>query len=120
MKEEASEWLEQAEEDFETAEFLVDSGKTEQGGFFLQQAAEKALKAMLLEKDGDYPYEHNLVKLAKDLDVPDEYIDVFPVLNSLYVGSRYPDQHTSDIQNLEQIKSKVEEFLEWMKRQLEE
>lgn len=60
--------------------------------FASQQAAEKALKALILEQTGNPPPRvHSITKLADlagvQADVPQQALD----LDDYYVGMRYPD-----------------------------
>ena len=65
MREETKNWLKQAEMDFETAKGNVEIKKYYATAFFCQQTAEKALKAMALEKLREPARSHNLLELAK-------------------------------------------------------
>jgi HEPN domain-containing protein len=84
--EEADEWLEKAESDFGQAQAAFKREDFSYAGFWMQQAAEKALKALLLDKFEEYPYSHNLLGLSQNLDVPDHHKDYFPELNTVYTN----------------------------------
>lgn len=57
---EASRWLRYAQEDLETAERLLGSGIPRQVCWLSQQSAEKALKAVLVLLQADFPRTHDL------------------------------------------------------------
>lgn len=118
--EEGREWIREAESDLEAARILRDGSKENISAFHLQQAVEKALKGLLLDTEGDYPYIHNLVELSKDIDPPDRFLDAFSELNPVYYSTRYPDQTGDKVENLEKLTTDVEEFIEWATEQLEE
>lgn len=59
------EWLRKADEDLAVAEYLVSSMRPHFGaaGFHAQQAAEKYLKAFLVDRQIEFPKTHDLDKL---------------------------------------------------------
>lgn len=120
MKEEAESWIQKAEEDFDTAKYNFEGGKEDVTMFFSHQAVEKALKALSIERRGDYPYSHNLVRLSKGEDISDEILKMFAELNPVYTGFRYPDEESPKFENPERVLEKVGEFLEWTRKRLEE
>lgn len=120
MKESTKEWMDKAENDLDTAKFNFEGGKTDVAMFFCHQAIEKALKALSIERGSDYAYSHNLVRLSKEKDVPDEMLNVFADLNPVYTGFRYPDEESPEFENPNETLEKSERFLEWTRRQLKE
>jgi HEPN domain-containing protein len=56
-------WLRLADEDLAMARLALDRGIYRQTCFHAQQAAEKALKALLLVRRGTYPRTHSLEDL---------------------------------------------------------
>lgn len=91
MRPEAAAWLAKAEEDLADARYLADGGREGAAAFAAQQAAEKALKALLIEREGDFPRVHDLVKLARLLQAPPEVEAAGKRLSPAYVAYRYPD-----------------------------
>ncbi|HXH23317.1 MAG TPA: HEPN domain-containing protein [Dehalococcoidia bacterium] len=88
---------------------------TSQGGFFsrtcfaAQQAAEKALKAYLLERTRDYPQLISLLSLAVELDA--RFAQLKPdcdVLDEYYLPSRYPLVRPSRTFELEDAQDAIE------------
>jgi HEPN domain-containing protein len=56
VKEETERWLGKAKEDLGDARFNVGGGRGRLGAFMLQQALEKGLKALHIERSGRYEY----------------------------------------------------------------
>ncbi len=96
MNEAATRWMEQASEDLETAQILLDSARFGPCAFYCQQAAEKALKAVLYNA-GERPWGHNISSLLDQIcvvlniepsGVPDAEASA---LEEHYMRPRYPD-----------------------------
>jgi len=93
MRNEAKLLWEQALEDLETAEVLIEVKRYYASVFFSQQATEKALKAWYIESKREFPPKtHSLLRLSNELGIEDEgIIDAVLDLNPEYVVTRYPD-----------------------------
>lgn len=93
MRPEAEEWLRAAEDDLEDARILLRAGRYAGAAFHAHQAAEKALKAAIVELRRELPpHIHNLVRLADILGIRDEEIlEALRRLNPHYRVARYPD-----------------------------
>lgn len=91
MRKESSRLWEQAQEDLDTAEKLLHVGKYYASVFFSEQAAEKALKVMYLEKKRRMTFTHDLVELAEELGAPEDVSQAAAELSPDYVMTRYPD-----------------------------
>jgi len=89
--EEVKKWFSKANEDFDTAKYNLKGRRFNAALFFLQQSAEKALKAFYIKKFKDSIKTHDLIILAKKLDAPDEIIKYCKELNPAYIYTRYPD-----------------------------
>jgi len=89
------EWLKHAQSDIRLAHLALDAEiLPEQICFHAQQAAEKALKAVLLHKRVDFPFTHDLdelveVSLNAGITVPVELHDIGS-LTPYAVQARYP------------------------------
>lgn len=116
MKPETEKWLEKAEKDLEDGVFNYENERDEVAGFLLQQAVEKALKALQIERTGEHEFEHNLVELSRDL-VPSRFDKLMAELTPVYTGFRYPDVDF-ELENLGDLKERTEELLKWIKKQL--
>jgi HEPN domain-containing protein len=118
MATEADEWLEKAEEDLETANYLIQGSKNQPAAVFLQQSIEKSLKAVMVAKDQELDFTHNLLTLANKVKLPEEKTKYFARLNTAYTGARYPNSQESTIQNIGKIKEQAEEVIKWTEKQL--
>ncbi|MFZ2455319.1 MAG: HEPN domain-containing protein [Candidatus Altiarchaeia archaeon] len=120
MKAEAAIWLSKAEEDLDAARYNLAGCKYNVCVFLSQQAAEKALKALLIKKEGDLIRAHDLVLLARRLNAPKNILESSKELAPAYTYSRYPDM--PEIKDID-IKSKIfidyaEGIIKWVKKQL--
>lgn len=97
MKPETESWLKQAEEDLKYADAATTDAFYAWACFACQQAAEKALKALLIEHDVEFPRTHQLITLAQHAErtapsVKDLRAQL-DVLNQYYAPTRYADLH---------------------------
>ncbi|MBS1263949.1 MAG: hypothetical protein MAG715_01144 [Methanonatronarchaeales archaeon] len=117
---EAARWIKQAREDRETADFLSESGRYAHASFLYQQAVEKGLKAVLLEKEAGLPRVHDCFVLAKKAEAPHGVVQKADVLTPYYFRTRYPD--TADVEiaeeDIEDIREAVKEVFRWIEKQL--
>jgi len=81
----------QARADIATATTLLDAGIYYASVFFSQQAAEKALKASLLERLGKSHKGHNLIAMADELQAPVEIMNAAAELNAEFLATRHPE-----------------------------
>lgn len=98
MDEQATEWLSYAAADLSVAEELLDTHPTI-SAYHAHQAAEKGLKALQIERSGDFERTHDLVRLYRALDVPKEFRSVLEDLNPADTAARYPDGRLSNSTN---------------------
>ena len=93
---EALRWLRAADDDLKTADVLKKAGQFAHCCFHSQQAAEKALKAVLYDRDAD-PWGHSVAKLLGSMrDITGTAVDQTRhahalVLDRFYVPTRYPN-----------------------------
>ena len=83
-------WWSQAQRDLEAAEASLKAGFYEWAAFQAQQAAEKALKA-LVQFRGGQAWGHSLTRLAEELEAPEEVLQACQKLDLLYIPTRYPN-----------------------------
>jgi HEPN domain-containing protein len=81
----------QSKADMTTAVTLRDAGIYYASVFFAQQAAEKALKAAIINRLGRNPRGHNLITFANDLNAPLEVMNSAAELNIEFLSSRNPE-----------------------------
>jgi HEPN domain-containing protein len=91
LREEVKNWLEQAREDYRSAEYNHNGRKYYVAAFLCQQSVEKALKALALAKLKEIPRSHSIVYLSKMVKVPPKMLSGIRNLNSEYMTTRYPD-----------------------------
>lgn len=125
MRKEVQNWLDQAADDFDAAEFNLRGGKYYVAAFLCQQAVEKALKALFLsEKKGEVPQSHSLIYLATNTGVPKRFYSFLRELTPKYVDTRYPDAAVDlpsriyDLENTQGVLEKSREVLEWISKRL--
>lgn len=117
MKEETKKWLDKAEKDLDDGVFNFENGREEVAAFLFHQAVEKALKAFQIESREEHDYSHDLLSLS-DGTAKNKYKKLMKELNPVYTGFRYPDVGLKKIENLEEIRYKTEELLEWTRKRL--
>ena len=94
MKETTRRWLQTADNDLAVARLAHTNGFYNQCVFHCQQAVEKVLKAIWIERLGEtHPRTHNLAHLALQLrlDVSDEQLTILQDLADQYLPSHYAD-----------------------------
>ena len=122
-------WLELCDNDMSTAKVLFQSGHYLPMGFFCHMIAEKALKAVVAYKTNELPPRiHGLVKLAVKGDIFDimsaEQLQLLDTLTPMQIEARYPDDEGVEVISLtstegEQLLKETEDFLCWIRQQLE-
>lgn len=91
LRSESARWLAQALDDHKAANVLLAANQFAQAGFYAQQAAEKAVKAVLISLDLD-PLGHSIAKLVEGVGPEfDALRDAASALDKLYIPTRYPD-----------------------------
>ncbi|MFH1751504.1 MAG: HEPN domain-containing protein [archaeon] len=125
MREQASNWLKQAEYDLDVAQANLEIKKYYVAAFYSQQCAEKALKALGMVKLRENFSGHNLVKLAKTLKLPSDILSALIDLNPDFIVSRYPDAANgipAQMYDLKKSKRKVlfaEKVFKWVQSRIE-
>ena|SRR5438094_872232 len=87
----AGAWMARASEDLVAASVLFDRGLFSHAAFHAQQAAEKALKGLVIARGGGLARTHDLDRLARDGKAPQPVADAAAFLTGFYTASRYPD-----------------------------
>lgn len=118
-------WLEQADYDMDTAQFLFDGGRCFYAVFMCHLSIEKALKGLYQARLGATPPRtHSLIYLLDAIEIkPGEAIAKFLVkLGEAHVATRYPE----DLETLQQnytrpvvgeIVGESRKALEWIRAQ---
>ena len=117
------EWLEQAEEDLKTAEYMLKGGYNVYAVFFCHLAIEKALKGLYFKRTQLVPPKtHNLLYLLEKINEKPT-ADIFKfimTINEVHIITRYPEDYKRIQQEfpLEFISSaltKSRETIKWIK-----
>ncbi len=99
MREETTEWLASAAEDLTAAQVLCDAGQYHAMALHAQQAVEKALKGLLVERTGELPARtHDLRRIGAEVGVPPEMLARLVELYAYYLAGRYPGTAHGDAQ----------------------
>ncbi|MCL5270932.1 MAG: HEPN domain-containing protein [bacterium] len=89
-----AEWLRIADEDMERSEIMLSHHNPVGAGFYLQQAVEKYLKALLILYGWTLRKTHDLPVLLTELGNYDRgydsYLDICEEISQLYWAERYP------------------------------
>jgi len=93
IREQALWWLGVAERDLKRAKSSLEEGDKGAATFWSQQAAEKALKAVLLATKGDFPETRSIRRLFQELGsnlgLSDEELEEAYELTQFYYLPRY-------------------------------
>jgi len=97
MKEETEIWIKKADEDFRAVELLLQYNDSPASVicFHCQQAAEKYLKAYLVDHEVEFPRTHDLILLIEGFILKfdnsfNEFTEIAGSLNEYAIASRYP------------------------------
>lgn len=119
MKEETEKWLKKAAHDIETAKYNFSGRIMDAAVFYSQQAAEKALKALQIERLGRFDKIHDLVRLAESINANKAILRLCDKISPSYFVSRYPDMEEEyDASEVKEILEASEEVLAWIKKEL--
>jgi len=120
MRKEAQNWFNQAEDDFDGAEFNYRGEKYYIAAFLCQQAFEKALKALLINETASFPKVHDLTRLARLARAPKDIITLCSKINPGYTASRYPDLPQQYFkEDCEELLADAKVILKWIKAKLD-
>ncbi|MFB6100890.1 MAG: HEPN domain-containing protein [Candidatus Nanohalobium sp.] len=116
----ADEWLEKAEQDFEAAEAMKQSGFYSQAAFLYQQAAEKGLKALLVAEEKGVKQTHDCFVLAREANAEEDVKESANSLSPYYFRTRYPDTGLLDLteDEISKVEEDAEVILEWVREKL--
>ena len=94
MKDETRTWLSYADENLDVAKLALDHGHLNACLQNAQQAVEKYLKALIIERNLEFRRTHKIRELLGLLSAQDIVLDVFDdemdLMDSIYVPSKYP------------------------------
>jgi len=116
-------WRRQAERDVESAEKNISIQEYALTAFLCQQAVEKDLKALLIQKEGQLVKTHSVISLAKRVNMPALLLGKIEKLESVYQRTRYPDvikkmpAEEFDAQDAQEFLEDAKEVLAWTQTQ---
>lgn len=88
-------WLDQAEEDLDSAHLLMRGGKYYMVCFLAQQIAEKAIKAYIYSKGQEFVIGHSIEELCRQAATRDKSFELLrrevAILDTFYIPTRYPN-----------------------------
>ena len=91
-------WWDQGERDARHARHALEDADHEWSAFAAQQAAEKALKALIMSQGGE-PWGHSISALVEalptSLDAPPDLLEAANRLDKHYIPARYPNGFAS-------------------------
>ncbi|MDI6738314.1 MAG: HEPN domain-containing protein [Nanoarchaeota archaeon] len=125
MRPETKVWLEQALKDEDSAKKNLKMEEYHLVVFLCQQAVEKALKALFIEKKNETSgMTHSLVYLASEVGLPKKFFSFLRGLTPAFVNTRYPDAAYGlpytlyDKPMAENTLSATREVLKWIESQI--
>ena len=124
MVESYSRWLKQAEADYDTAEYNLKGKIYYACANYCQQAVEKSLKALYIYKKNKLVKTHSIVKMAKDLKMPEKMLLTVSSIEPIFRESKYPDVGENipaeeyEEKDAVEFLNTSEEVLRWVKIQM--
>jgi HEPN domain-containing protein len=125
MRAETRNWWTQSLADLEAAKSILLIGQYYVCAFLCHQAAEKALKAVIIETLRELPpRNHNLLRLGERLPLPEGLQAALRRLNPAYTNARYPDAvngvpaEAFDQEMAQEHVAYSERVVEWARKQL--
>lgn len=108
-------WWQQSVRDLAHARHAVEDGDHEWAAFAAQQAAEKALKALITAQGGE-PWGHLLTALAEALPpatrAPADVLDAARRLDKHYIPARYPNGFASGYPGMLYTRGEADQAIE--------
>jgi len=116
-------WTTSAQEDLETAEFLVGSGRSRHGLFFAHLALEKTLKAHVCKHTEEIaPRMHNLLRLTEmsNCDLSESHKEFLARFDRYQLEGRYPEFWPARIDREKAYRElhQAKELLQWLMNRL--
>ena len=115
------EWLRRARRDLRLAELALGEGFHEESAFHSQQAAEKALKALLIALGRRPPKTHSigwLLSIVEESGISTAEINRSRILTDYAVEARYPTFEEVTGDEAEEALSLARTVVEWARRRL--
>ena len=115
-------WFDTAEEDWKTAEGLLNLGRYMQALFYVHIALEKYLKGLIVKDGKEAPFDHNLLGIAKmaRIDLDNNQLSHIAEINTFNIRARYDDYKRSffkkaTLEYTQEYFNYAKEFRTWLK-----
>ena len=126
MKKETKLWLDHAKEDLKNLEVMWTAHRYGPTAFYCQQAVEKIIKAIIVEKKNQAPRKsHDLLRLLEDSglldDFPKEWVPELKEMSRHYFRVRYPGLSKKFYSRREAVKKMLtiaKEIYSWFLKKL--
>ncbi len=113
------EWFRRARRNLRIAAANLEAGFADAAGFYAQQGAEFALKALQIRRTGTFARVHDLTRLARDLSAPPRIVKLAALVTPAYVAARYPDVGGKVTRrSAEATLEAARRIVRWVRRQL--
>lgn len=113
-------WIAKARSDLKAAQYNFDGDHFDVAVFLCQQAAEKALKAVYIKQTRQLKKVHDLVLLAREVNLSQNLLEYCKEITTAYVYTRYPG--FDEMSNIDEIAEKflkyASEVIKWSEKQL--
>lgn len=110
---ETKQWMEKAKRDLNAAGINLNENLFDVCAFLAQQASEKALKALYIQKFKKLLKIHDLYELGKKIGATKEILDACERLNPHYIATRYPSDENYTRELAEEALSDSKKVVEW-------
>ncbi|MCK4996952.1 HEPN domain-containing protein [Candidatus Pacearchaeota archaeon] len=117
-KEEFEKWLEQADIDLDSAKYNFNGEKYSVAIFLCQQSVEKGLKALMIKNGKGLIRTHDLAKLGREVDSPENFLNNLVELSNSYTGSRYIPLEDFKEKEVNSFIKFAEEVLIWIRKRI--
>jgi HEPN domain-containing protein len=120
-------WAERAQYDLDTAAAMFKAGRYLYVLFCCQQAVEKMLKSIIVQRVAELPPRiHQLARLAELAEVvlDEKQADFLRELSAFYIPTRYPEQVVDLALDVKKDKARrvlkqSKEFMQWLRSMLQ-
>ena len=114
-----SEWMKIAKRDLRSAHKLNDGEDTSDVCYHCQQAAEKAVKSLIVlyGSQGGMPKKHDIFLLLNQIrnmvNIDEKFYDYADILSPYGVAMRYPNELVLEERHAERALAMADEFVRW-------
>ncbi len=117
-------WVSSANDDWETAEILLDKKRYVPALFFIHLSLEKLIKALIIKKNKAPDFIHNLRRLYEQIGiVPEKYIPWLNEISTFNISARYDVEKNTlykkaNDEFTNEWHQKARKIRQWLKQQL--